>query len=123
MALGRVYDFAVIGGGVIGLAMAAQLSKERSVVVLEKDSVGAHASTRNSGVLHAAIYDTKNSLAAKYCIRGNELLRQFHHEHKLRISEMGKLITPGTDAGLDGLQQLYDQGVYNNAGVELIDYQ
>src|ERR1700687_707996 len=71
-------DILIVGGGIIGLAIAHELSKRgiHDVVVLEKeDHLGAHASGRNSGVLHAGLYYSSDSLKARFCSRGAALLK------------------------------------------------
>ena len=74
-------DVAVIGGGVVGLALAdAWLHRNPSdtVVVLEKEQqLAAHASGRNSGVIHAGFYYAPDSLKARLTRRGNQMLREF----------------------------------------------
>ena len=69
-------ECAVIGAGVIGLAVARQLAiKGREVVILESESaIGTGTSSRNSEVIHAGIYYPEESLKAKLCVRGKELL-------------------------------------------------
>ena len=69
------FDFAIIGGGVMGLSLGLKLLEHSSslkVVILEKESnFGEHASGRNSGVLHSGIYYNPDSLKAKFCKIGN----------------------------------------------------
>lgn len=84
----------VIGAGVVGLAIAYELSKKFSdIVVLEKEkSFGQHISSRNSEVIHAGIYYPKNSLKAKLCVEGNKLLYAFCDENSIPCKKLGKLI-------------------------------
>ena len=65
-------DITIIGAGVVGLAIAAELSREgREIVVVEKhDSFGRESSSRNSEVIHAGIYYDRDSLKARLCLRG-----------------------------------------------------
>ena len=60
----KIFDFIVVGGGVTGLNVARRLLNLGSVLVIEKDTCGAHASGKNSGVIHAGIYYAQNSLKA-----------------------------------------------------------
>lgn len=74
-----MYDYLIIGAGIIGLNIAKNL-KERfpssKILLLEKEKeVGLHSSGRNSGVLHAGFYYTANSLKAKFTKEGNEALK------------------------------------------------
>jgi L-2-hydroxyglutarate oxidase LhgO len=86
----------IIGGGIVGLAIARQLLSERpgdEVVVFEKeDRVAAHQTGHNSGVVHAGIYYQPGSLKAELCARGRLLLRDYCAEHGLPYDECGKLV-------------------------------
>ena len=84
---------AVIGAGVVGLATARALARlGKKVIVLESnDNVGQETSSRNSGVIHAGIYYEKNSLKAKTCLRGKELLYEYLIKHKISHKKIGKL--------------------------------
>ena len=67
----QVYDFAIIGGGIIGMSVAMQLKEklpDASVVVLEKENgLAEHQTGHNSGVIHAGVYYTPNTLKARFC--------------------------------------------------------
>lgn len=87
---------AIVGGGIVGLAVARELLRRRpgaEVTVLEKeDRVGAHQTGHNSGVVHAGIYYRPGSLKAELCTRGRELLRDYCAEHALPYDECGKVV-------------------------------
>ena len=87
---------AVVGGGIVGLAVARELTRRWpgvKVVVLEKeDRVGAHQTGHNSGVVHAGIYYKPGSLKAELCTRGRLLLKEFCAERDLPYDECGKLV-------------------------------
>ena len=76
-------DCVVIGAGVIGLSIARSFAHAgREVVVLEsEDAVGSHSSARNSEVIHAGIYYRENTLKAKLCVAGKEMLYRYCEEH------------------------------------------
>lgn len=118
-------DVAVIGGGVVGLALAdAWLARqpEASVVVLDKeDHLGAHASGRNSGVLHAGFYYAPESLKARLTRQGNELLRAFCAERGVPLRETGKVVVITSEDQLPALVELHRRGLANGVDVELID--
>jgi L-2-hydroxyglutarate oxidase LhgO len=102
----------VVGGGIIGLAIARELVRRRPgtrVVVLEKeDHVGAHQTGHNSGVVHAGIYYRPGSLKAVLCTRGRLLLRDYCAERSLPYDERGKLVVavdPSELGRLDALQR------------------
>ena len=86
----------VVGGGILGVAIARELVRRRPgtpVVVLEKeDRLAAHQTGHNSGVVHAGIYYQPGSLKAELCARGRGLLRDFCAEHAIPYDACGKLV-------------------------------
>jgi L-2-hydroxyglutarate oxidase LhgO len=87
-------DAAVIGAGVVGLAVARQLAMAGlDTVILEKnDHIGMETSARNSEVIHAGIYYSKNSLKARFCVAGRAMLYSFCENHGVGHKRLGKLI-------------------------------
>jgi len=69
----RLHDFVIVGAGIVGCAIARELKllhAEKDVLLLEKeDRVGAHTSSRNSGVIHSGINQKPSSLKAKLCVQ------------------------------------------------------
>ena len=118
-------DVAVVGGGVIGLALAdAWLARfpGSSVVVLDKeDKLAEHASGRNSGVLHAGFYYAPDSLKAQLTRQGNERLRAFCAERGVDVRETGKVVVTKSDSERPALQELYRRGAANGVELEMID--
>ena len=86
----------VVGGGIVGLAVARELSRRYpglAVEVLEKEGrVGLHQTGHNSGVVHAGIYYAPGSLKAQLCTRGRDLMRDYCAERGLPYVECGKLV-------------------------------
>jgi len=123
--LSKNYDLVLIGGGVVGLAIAdAWLSRnpQDSLLILEKEQeIAFHASGRNSGVLHAGFYYAPDSLKAKLTRGGNEKLRQFCHERNIPIVEAGKVVVTKNESEIPALEKLYSQGLANGCMLELID--
>lgn len=116
-----MYDYLVIGGGIIGLniALAIQDKKPKSkIVLIEKESdVAMHSSGRNSGVLHAGFYYTANSLKAKFTRDGNRALQEFCLKRNLPINKCAKVVVATNEEELKGLEELKKRGEAN--GVEL----
>lgn len=119
------FDIAIVGGGVIGLATAHQILKRQpglQVVVLEKESaVATHASTRNSGVLHAGFYYSPDSMKASLTARGNTMLRKFCHENGVPVLACGKVVLALDSAQEVALNELHRRGIANGVDVRLID--
>lgn len=120
-----VYDYAVIGGGIVGLATAMSLLRDRpgsSLVVLEKeDGVARHQTGHNSGVIHAGIYYKPGSHKAILCKAGAQRTREFCDEHGIPYRNTGKLIVATNDAELERMNALYDRALLNELDVEKID--
>ncbi len=117
-----MYDYLVIGAGIIGLNIAKNL-KERfpqsEILVIEKEpEVAMHSSGRNSGVLHAGFYYTANSLKAKFTKEGNFALKNFCKQRNLKINECQKVVVAIDEEEVKGLEELKRRGDIN--GVELI---
>ncbi len=103
-------DAAVIGAGVVGLAVARALAMSgREVFILEKaDAIGTGTSSRNSEVIHAGIYYPQASLKARACVEGKHALYQYAQERHIPHKRCGKFIvatTEGQVGDLDGIRQ------------------
>ena len=119
-------DIAVVGGGIVGLAVARELSRRRpaeSVCVLEKEAdVGAHQTGHNSGVVHAGIYYAPGSLKAELCVRGAALLYEYCESRGIAFERCGKLIVATDESELPGLEELGRRGTANGvAGLRRLD--
>ncbi len=112
-------DIAIIGAGVVGLAIASQVaSEDRDVYLLEKnETFGQEASSRNSEVIHAGIYYPKDSLKARMCLEGNALLYELCQKHRISYKKIGKIIVATNDTEATELEKLYKRG--RNNGIEL----
>ncbi len=108
-------DVAVIGAGVVGLAIAAKFAESgRDVVVLEScDAIGTPTSSRNSEVVHAGIYYPPRSLKAELCVQGREMLYKYCQSHGINHKKAGKLIVAIDDAEIPDLEKLYQKGIEN----------
>src|SRR3990167_1712987 len=114
----RTCDFLIIGGGIIGLNLARYLKKsyrDAKVILIEKEKeCGLHASGRNSGVLHAGFYYTRDSLKAKFTRLGNQELTTYCDDKKIKIHRCGKLVVTQDDNDLIVLSELLKRGQDND---------
>ena len=110
-------DITIIGAGVVGLAIAAQLAhRDRVVYVLEKNErFGQETSSRHSGVIHSGIYYPHNSLKAKLCVEGNRLLYELCEKQGIGYKKLGKLIVATSDGETGHLHELMGKGQRNGA--------
>ncbi len=120
------YDIAVIGGGIIGLATALELTREfprHKVAVLEKErDIALHQTGHNSGVIHTGIYYTPGSQKANFCWSGAKTLRQYCDDRGIEYEMCGKVIVATREPELPVLEDLYQRGTANGVeGLELIE--
>ena len=118
----------IVGGGVVGCAIAESLSRRwQDVFLVDKNpKFGMATSTRNSGVIHSGIYYPKNSLKARLCVEGNGLTKEFCEKHGVPHRTTGKLVVAkvpeeaaellalkkkGEDNGVEGLRILDSSGI------------
>ena len=117
-------EILIVGAGIVGLTIARELVRtgHRDIVIIDKEpELGVHASGRNSGVLHAGIYYSPDSLKAKSCLNGNFLMREYCKEKGLPLLENGKVIVTRSAAELPVLEELERRARANGAKVEMID--
>src|SRR5215469_1359700 len=105
----------IIGGGVVGCAIAHAVSRRWQDVFLVEQfpKVGMATSTRNSGVIHSGIYYPKDSLKAKLCVRGNELSYEFCEKYKVPYRKTGKLVVAANKSEEPELIKLIVKGTNN----------
>jgi L-2-hydroxyglutarate oxidase LhgO len=105
----------IIGAGVVGLAIAAELSGTyEDIVVLEKhDGFGQETSSRNSEVIHAGIYYPSGSLKAALCVASGEKLYRFCAGHAIPHKRLGKLIVAADESEIPALKKLLEKGSTN----------
>jgi len=120
----KKFDFVVIGAGIIGLSIGNGLlqkyPKAHVLVADKEDFLGAHASGRNSGVLHAGFYYSPDSLKAKFCRDGNRALREVIARHSIEIRETGKVVVTKSLDELPRLERLYERGIQNGVDIKLL---
>lgn len=114
-------DIAIVGAGVVGLAIARELSKDslRTIAVLEGNPrFGQETSSRNSEVIHSGLYYPSSMLKTRLCLEGNRLLYDFCRDHRVKHFATGKLVISGSNEGEDKLEPLIRQARANGVAVE-----
>ncbi|MDA3919890.1 MAG: L-2-hydroxyglutarate oxidase [Salinisphaera sp.] len=103
----------IIGGGIIGLAVARELTRRRPqsrlLLVEKEERLSAHQTGHNSGVIHAGVYYAPDSLKATFCKAGNRATREFCDGHGIPYVDCGKLVVAITEAERDRLGQLWQR--------------
>jgi (S)-2-hydroxyglutarate dehydrogenase len=122
----RTADLVVIGGGILGLAVARELlarHPDASLCVLEREQrLAAHQTSHSSGVIHGGIYYAPGSLKARLCVEGARLLYAYCDERGIEARRSGKLIIAAEDPELPGLDELERRGRANQVpGLRRID--
>src|SRR5216683_2575788 len=108
------HDFAIIGAGIVGLAVAREVLSRwpgSKILVIDKhDSVARHQSGHNSGVIHSGVYYPPGSLKARLCVEGSRLMQEFCDASGIPYERCGKLIVALTNDELPRLAELEARG-------------
>ena len=119
-----MYDFAIVGGGIVGLSTGMALGKRypsAKILVLEKESRWAfHQTGNNSGVIHSGVYYKPGSFKAKFCRDGSRSMVQFCQEHGIESEVCGKVIVACNSQEIPRLENLYSRGLENGIEVKRI---
>ncbi|BAZ41169.1 hypothetical protein NIES4101_71310 [Calothrix sp. NIES-4101] len=119
-----MYDFAIIGGGIVGLSTGMALGKRypnARILVLEKESNWAfHQTGNNSGVIHSGVYYKPGSFKAKFCRDGATSMVQFCEENNINHEVCGKVIVATNEEEIPRLENLYNRGLENGIEVKRI---
>lgn len=111
------FDVAIVGAGIVGLAVGLELLRRRPdcrLLILEKEeTAGCHQTGHNSGVIHSGIYYKPGSLKARLCVAGAEAMREFVNLHDLPYEQCGKVIVATEPSEIPGLKELYRRGTVN----------
>ncbi|MGI8682204.1 MAG: L-2-hydroxyglutarate oxidase [Mycobacteriales bacterium] len=122
--MGETPRYAVVGGGIVGLAVAARIADQfprAAVTVLEKESRwAAHQTGRNSGVIHSGVYYRPGSNKARMCRRGAMSMYEFARQENIPAERVGKLIVATSPAELPRLTALRERGVANGLDVRVL---
>src|SRR5688572_13577413 len=119
-------DIAVVGAGILGLAVARELAQRaprQRIVVLEREArVATHQTGHNSGVAHAGIYYAPGSLKARLCVEGVRELAAYCDERGIPYDRCGKLIVALEAGELPALDELERRGAANGVpGLRRVD--
>lgn len=108
-----MYDFIIIGGGILGMSTAMQLIQAypgRKMLLLEKeDGPARHQTGHNSGVIHAGVYYTPGSLKARFCLEGNRATKAFCEAQGIAFDECGKLLVATNGLEMQRMQALWER--------------
>jgi L-2-hydroxyglutarate oxidase len=119
-----IHDVCVIGGGIVGLAVAMRILEGRpgsSLILIEKeDAVGRHQTGHNSGVIHAGIYYPPGSLKAELCRKGADATKAFCTENNIPFEVCGKLLVATSDLEVGRMDDLYERSRQNTIEVRRV---
>ena len=110
-----MYDVIIIGGGVVGCAIARELSQYRlSVALLEKHSEVCEGSSKaNSGIVHGGFDAKQGTLKARLNVRGNELIRRLAPQLQFHFKQIGSLVVAFSDENMGEIKKLHERGIAN----------
>src|SRR5688500_19999894 len=111
-----IYDVAIIGGGIVGMATAMALSprlRDSLLVVEAEDRLAAHQTGHNSGVIHSGLYYKPGSLKARNCVEGREAMYRFCEEEGIAHRRSGKLVVATSQTDIPRLDELERRGRAN----------
>ncbi|RXJ90595.1 L-2-hydroxyglutarate oxidase [Arcobacter sp. CECT 8983] len=119
-----IYDYLIVGSGIIGMTIAYELKERNSslkIAIIDKEEyVAKHASGRNSGVLHAGFYYTANSLKAKFTVDGNRLMKEFCKKNNIFVNETQKIVVSKNEKEVQGIYQLQKRAETNGVETKII---
>lgn len=108
-----IYDFIIVGGGIIGASVAMQLIDKYpdcKIALLEKEeALAKHQTGHNSGVIHAGVYYTPGSLKAQFCFEGNQATKAFCDVNDIKYDICGKLLVATSELEMQRMQALWDR--------------
>src|SRR5690554_6640856 len=119
----KIYDIAIIGGGIVGAATFYKLQKRNpqlNIVLIEKEDCFAnHQTGNNSGVIHSGLYYKPGSLKARNCVKGRRELVEFAKENNVPHDVCGKVVVATKEEEIPYLEKIFNTGLEN--GIEGIE--
>lgn len=119
------YDYLIIGAGIVGAALAAEIVRRKPgvrILVAEKEAAAAwHQTGRNSGVVHSGVYYTPGSLKTQFCREGMAMTKAFCATHGIAYEERGKLLVATNGTEESNLTRLQERAVQNAVHAEQLD--
>lgn len=119
----KIYDIAIIGGGIVGAATFYQLQKKfpnKTLLLLEKENrLAPHQTGNNSGVIHSGLYYKPGSKKAINCVKGRHALVDFAKEYKVDHEVCGKVVVATDNSELQHMDRIFNIGLEN--GIEGIE--
>ncbi len=112
----KIYDIAVIGGGIVGTATALKLLQKKSyslILIEAENKLAAHQTGRNSGVIHSGLYYKPGSLKALNCVEGRSLMYSFCEKNYIKVDRCGKVVVAVDKSELPALGELERRGNEN----------
>ena len=120
-----MFDYVVLGGGIVGVSTALSLitkhPDKRILLVEKEESFAQHQTGHNSGVIHAGVYYEPGSLKAKFCREGLTETIKFCSLHKIPYQQCGKLLVATNDTELKRMKELYERCKSNDIEVEILN--
>lgn len=120
-----MYDFIIVGGGILGLSTAMQLKQtypDHSMLLVDKESgPAAHQTGHNSGVIHAGVYYTPGSLKSRFCLAGNKATKTFCDQQGIPYESCGKLLVATNDQEMTRMQALWERTASNGVERQWLD--
>ncbi|KAJ8982099.1 hypothetical protein NQ317_010957 [Molorchus minor] len=113
-----LYDIAIIGGGIVGVAIARGITEQfknvQCILIEKENKLGKHQSSHNSGIVHSGIYYKPGSLKAQLCSKGLDQIINYCNEHGIPYKMNGKLIVAKDHTETNALSMLYNRAKQNN---------
>ncbi|RWZ51371.1 L-2-hydroxyglutarate oxidase [Halobacillus fulvus] len=120
-----MYDYVIIGGGIVGLATAYALRKNqpsaRLAVIEKEDGIAKHQTGRNSGVIHSGVYYKPGSMKARMSVQGRQSMIEFCQKHDVPHDVCGKVLVATEQEELPRMEALYERVQENGVHVSRID--